>query len=139
MRWLAKEGACVTANRWIPALMLIASLCGATVADAQSVTPVERVQPDGTVASPLALTQAQRGVIYSGVKQQRVHSAADGVATSVGAPVAPLLALSDAPDVPALADGEGDFLKYATVEGDVVVVDPIRMRVVEVIHPGAVP
>jgi hypothetical protein len=102
-------------------------------------TPVETVQPDGAVAPLLALTPAQRGSIYNGVQQQRVHTATAGIAASIGAPVAPSLGLRDVPDVPTLADGEGDFLKYATVEGDVVIVDPIRMRVVEVIHSGAGP
>jgi hypothetical protein len=41
--------------------------------------------------------------------------------------------------VPTLGNDPNNLLKYATVEGDLVVVDPIRMRVVEVIHPGAGP
>lgn len=129
----------MTANPCIPALTLTALLCGVTAAGAQSSTPVEAVQPNGTVAPPLALTPAQRSAIYNSVKRQRVHAAAAGIAASVDAPVAPSLALRDLPGVPALGGGEGGFLKYAMVEGDVVVVDPIRMRVVEVIHSGAGP
>ena len=129
----------MTTNPCVPALTLIALLCSATAATAQSATPVERVQPNGTVAQPLALTPAQRGAVYNNVKRQRVHTPTAGVAASVGAPVAPTVALRDLPDASAVGDGAGEFLKYATVEGDVVVVDPIRMRVVEVIHSGAGP
>lgn len=130
----------MTVNPSLSALTLIALLCGVTAAGAQSATPVEAVQPNGSISSPLALTPAQRGAIYNSVKRQRVHtSAAAGIASTTGAPVAPALALRDLPDPPALGDDEGDFLKYATVEGDVVVVDPILMRVVEVIHSGAGP
>jgi len=32
-----------------------------------------------------------------------------------------------------------EFLKFAMVEGTVVVIDPIRMRVVGIIHDGAHP
>jgi hypothetical protein len=46
--------------------------------------------------------------------------------------------LGDLPYVPVLGD-DADVLKYATVERDVVVVDPIRMRVIDVIHSGAGP
>jgi hypothetical protein len=57
----------------------------------------------------------------------------------VGTPVFPSVPLSDLPSTAAI-DGSGmEFLKYAMVEDDVVVVDPIRMRVVDVIHGGAIP
>jgi hypothetical protein len=141
MRLLAKEGTRVI--RFIPALTLVVLLCGGTVANAQSVMPVETVQPDGTVAPQLALTPSQRSAVYNTVRQQRVPAGTHGVTPSVGAPVPPSLALRDVPETPALADGDpngdNDVLKYATVEGDVVVVDPIHMRVVEVIHSGVGP
>lgn len=126
-------------NRYIPAITLLVLFCGVTAASAQSAMPVENVQPDGTVAPPLALTPAERGALYNDVRQQRVYPQTHEVAASVGAPVSPSVGLPEVPDlsdVRALADGDGDFLKYATVEGDVVVVDPIRMRVVEVIRSG---
>lgn len=138
---LAKEGTRVI--RCIPILTLIAMFGGVSAASAQSAMPVETVQPDGTVAPPLALTPSQRSAVYNNVRQQHVPSGTHGVTASVGAPVPPSLALRDVPETPALADGDpngdSDNLKYATVEGDVVVVDPIHMRVVEVIHSGVGP
>ena len=133
----------MSVSRCIPALTLVALFCGVTAASAQSATPVEAVRSNGSVAPALVLTPAQRSAIYNSVRQQRVHTATAGIAASIGAPVASSLGLrglpSGLPDLPALADGEGDVLKYATVEGDVVIVDPISMRVVEVIHAGAGP
>jgi len=141
MRLLAKEGARVI--RYIPVLALLALFCGANVAAAQSALPVEAVQPNGAMAPPLELTPAQRSAVYNSVRGQRVHTGTHGIAASVGAPVPPSLALRDVPKTPALTDGDvygdPDALKYATVGSDVVVVDPIRMRVVEVIHSGVGP
>ena len=100
--------------------------------------PEEAIQADGTVAPALTLTPSQRGAIYNGLRHERVHTA-DVVTASVGAPAVPSPALRDVPGMlaaPAAAEGDGDYLKYATVEGDVVIVDPIHMRVVEVIHSG---
>lgn len=122
----------------IAALALIAFFSGIIAADAQSATPTEAVQQDGSIVPPLALTQAQRNAIYNDVKRQRIHTPTAGIAAAVGAPAAPSLGLRDLPGVPAPGSAATD-LKYATVARDVVVVDPIRMRVVEVIHSGAGP
>lgn len=123
-------------NCRIAALALIAFFCGVTAVTAQSATPTEAVQPDGSIVPPLALTPAQRNAISNDVKRQGVHAPAAGIAATVGAPAAPSLALGDLPSVQGLGDDATD-LKYATVAGDVVVVDPIRMRVVEVIRSGS--
>jgi hypothetical protein len=53
------------------------------------------------------------------------------------------IALSDIPvqtlfDQDSLDDSRGNLLKYAIVEGEVVVIDSIQMRVVDVIHRGAI-
>ena len=63
----------------------------------------------------------------------------DQFSAAVGAIVPPSLALGNLPDAPTLGGDSDGVLKYATVEGDVVVVDPIGMRVVDVIHRGAGP
>ena len=109
-----------------------------TSAIAQSAMPIEAVQPNGSIVPPLALTPAQRNAISTDAKRQRIHTSGAGIAARIGAPAAPSLALRDLPGVPALG-GDAADLKYATVAGDIVVVDPIRMRVVEVIHSGAGP
>jgi hypothetical protein len=105
---------------------------------AQTAGPDEAVTPDGAVMQPLALTPAQQSNIYDAVHRQRVRFAAT-VTAAVGAPVAALEALTELPDLAAAGNSSAIFLKYAMVEDDVVVVDPINMRVVDIIHASARP
>ena len=111
--------------------------CGLSGASAQNVGPNEAL---GAMASPaFALTAAQRSVIYNAVARQRLHGSASGIAAAVGAAVPPSTLLHSLPEQAAIDDPQAEFLKYAMVDGDVVVVDPIRMRVVDVIHRGERP
>ena len=112
---------------------------GATSAYAQTIDPDEAVNANGAVTQPLALTQAQKAAIYNAVLQQRVRTSTTRVPVTVGAPVSPMAELAELPDqaaadAPLVAD-----LKYAMVEDDVVVVDPISMRVVDIIHGSTRP
>lgn len=125
----------------VPAsLTVVALLFGATAACAQSAGPVEAVGPDGAVVQPvvqpMALTPVQRSALYNTASHRHIQANAGEVPAAVGAIVPPSLILGNLPETPTLGDDSDNVLKYATVEGDVVVVDPIRMRVVEVIHPG---
>jgi hypothetical protein len=128
-------------------LMTFASLVvfgGATVAFAQSVGPDEIVnaQTHGSAdgaTKQLALTDAQKMTIYKAVVAQHVHrtaTAPGGIPAVVGAMVPSTAELAHLPDQAARqADAANAMdLKYAMVEGDVVVVDPIGMRVIDVIH-----
>jgi hypothetical protein len=56
---------------------------------------------------------------------------------TVGATVSRTVELSDLPDQAGIDDTLD--LKYAMVQGDVVVIDPIRMRVVDIIHGSVRP
>lgn len=126
-------------NPGLPTFVLgvfLAACCGAT---AQSAGLDEVMGPDGPVAPTLSLTAAQRAAIYTAVMQQRVRSSGTAIPPVVGAAVPPSATLSDLPAGIALAADEAGDLKYATVANDVVVVDPIRMRVVDVIHSGGRP
>jgi hypothetical protein len=110
---------------------------------AQTVGPDEAVTPQGAVTQNLALTQAQKSAIYNAVVGQRVrNTATHAIRPAVGAPVPPSAELLDLPiqallDQDSLDDSRGTVLKYAIVEGEVVVIDPIQMQVVDVIHGGA--
>jgi hypothetical protein len=122
----------------VGALALALVLAGGAVA--QSVGPDEAVNADGTVAPVLALTPAQENAIYNAVIRQRVRPSPAGVPRAIGEPVPPSLELGDLPDQDDLdlqgaqrAQGE-TFLKYAMVERDIIIVDPIIMRVIDVIH-----
>jgi hypothetical protein len=132
----------MTARLWLPGLMLLASLLSVKGAAAQAIGPDEAVAPSGSLAQVTVLSPPQRRAIYESVARQRVRSAAPAVLAVVGAPVPPSLVLHDLPAQPSDPDQADDFgvrvLKYAMVADDVVVVDPIAMRVVDVIHSAGV-
>jgi Spy/CpxP family protein refolding chaperone len=121
------------------AAALLGLFFGIAPALAQSAGPDEAVQPNGTVTQTLALTAGQRSAIYNIVIRQRAKPHADQIAVTVGAPVPPTIDLADLPDQATANNPSTALLKYAMVHGDVVVVDPVAMRVVDVIRNGAKP
>lgn len=108
---------------------------GSGQAFAQSSPLDETAGPDG-VTQTLQLTAVQKSAIYNAVMQQRVHGSDARIAAKIGAPVPPSVPLSDLPDQAGLSADAAGPLKYAMVEGNIVVVDPISMRVVDVIGQG---
>jgi hypothetical protein len=106
---------------------------------AQSAGPDETIQPDGTLRQNLALTAGQRAAIYNIVIRQRAKPYADPMSIAVGAPVPPTIDLVDLPEQATADNPSAALLKYAMVHGDVVVVDPVAMRVVDVIRNGPKP
>lgn len=126
-------------NPRLLSFILCALLFAGSGAMAQSVAPDEVFAPDGALPPTPALTPAQRVAVYAAIMQQRVRSFDAGISPVVGAAVPPLAALGDLPAQAGLGTDVAGFLKYAMVEGDVVVVDSIGMRVVDVIHPAARP
>jgi hypothetical protein len=125
----------MTRNSRLALPFLAALLCAAAAggAAAQSVGADEAVGPGGTVTLNLTLTPVQRRAVYNAVVQQRVQASGRTIVAAIGALVPPSAALRDLPDQ-AAGIADGGFLKYAMVENDVVLVDPITMRVVDVIH-----
>jgi hypothetical protein len=121
------------------ASILVASLLAAGSASAQTVGPDEAMMSPGGVKQTLALTPAQRSAIYDAVIRERTRTSAPEVGATVGATVPAAAALRDLPEQAAVEDPETGLLKYAIVEDEIVVVDPIRMRVVDVIHRGTEP
>lgn len=121
------------------AAALLGLFFGIAPALAQSAGPDEAVQPDGTVRQNLALTPGQRSAIYNIVIRERAKPHADHIIVTVGAPVPPAIDLVDLPDLATANNPSAALLKYAIVHGDVVVVDPVAMRVVDVIGNGAKP
>jgi len=87
----------------------------------------------GNVRHPVAVSPAQRRAIYAAVSRQRLRTPAADIPLTVGATVprsAPLLTL---PEEARGDDLSGD-LKYATVDDNVVLVDPASMRVIDIIR-----
>jgi hypothetical protein len=118
---------------------LLGLFFGIAPALAQSEGAIETVQPNGSVTQTLALTAGQRSAIYNIVIRERAKPHAEQIAVAVGAPVPPTIALVDLPDQATADNPSAALLKYAMVHGDVVVVDPMAMRVVDVIRSGAKP
>ena len=123
----------------ISAAALLGLFFSVAAALAQSAGPDEAIQPDGTLRQNLALTAGQRSAIYNIVIRQRAKPHADPMSIAVGAPVPPTIDLVDLPDQATVNNPSASLLKYAMVHGDVVVVDPVAMRVVDVIRSGAKP
>ncbi len=130
--------------RAVAGSVLLASALWTTGAVAQSIGPDEAVASPGSVAQRSILTPQQRRAIYEAVGRQRLRSSELAIAAVVGAPVPPSLLLQDLPDQAtgdpdaAADDSNVRLLKYAMVADDVVVIDPIAMRVVDVIHRNGV-
>jgi hypothetical protein len=128
----------------LPYIVPIIMCFGSTGAFAQSAGLDEAVGPHGAVMQDHALTVGQKNAIYNAVSRQKVRPPVDRIAAAVGAPVPPSTDLLDLPDqnLPDQARGGNTasaVLKYAIVENQVVVVDPIAMRVVDVIRGSARP
>jgi len=117
---------------WLPPLVVFAFFLGSSAIYAQSMGPDEAVSSRGAVIQKLGLTPAQQSALYNAVLRQRIRAVTTQIEPAVGAPVAPAVPLSELPDQAGIDDAM--FLKYAMVAEDVVIVDPIRMRVVDVIH-----
>jgi hypothetical protein len=127
------------ATRWVALLAVLTLFDGAAGAYAQTIGPDEAVNPNGAVTQQFVLTQAQKTAIYSAVLQQRVHTSTTPIPVAVGAPVSPTAELAELPGQGVAHAPLASNLKYAMVEDDVVVIDPIRMRVVGIIHGSARP
>jgi hypothetical protein len=125
----------MTMNVRVSSLVLVLVLCSAAGAAAQMVGPDEAIGAKGGITQKLALSQVQRAAIYNAA----VPSSSRGITPVVGSPVLPSVPLFDLPSATNIEAAELRFLKYAMVEDKVVVVDPIRMRVVDVIYGGATP
>jgi hypothetical protein len=121
--------------------LLAFHLLGTAAAFAQTAGPDEIVNAGGAVTQQLGLTEAQKTAIYDVVRRQHMRGAQGipgTVPSAVGAPVSPTAELAVLPRqaaaIASVDDAPEKDLKYAMVEDDVVVVDPVKWRVVEVIH-----
>jgi hypothetical protein len=131
----------MTGRIWLPRLIApsvagmaaLLFVLAPAAAFAQTVGPDEAVNVRGNPPRQIRFTDAQKAAIYNAVLRQRVHSSAT-IPVTVGATVSPVVELAYLPRQATSADLAATDLKYAVVEDDVVVVDPVRMNVVAVIH-----
>jgi hypothetical protein len=111
-------------------------MCGSVqLAVAQS-KPIEETVGQSDVQA-LDLTDAQKRAIYQEARKDRSKVAPSRFATHVGAEVPPMIALYPLPDAILDTDPVTKFYQFTRVEDQVVLVDPIKMRVVAVIGPKA--
>ena len=130
---------CVALPIVIAALLIAALLgspAGLRVACAQALGPEEGHGGTAKEKPILALTPGQKSAIYVAVLGQRLHTSGADIPLLVGAPVPPAAALLAVPDEAAGAVETARFLKYAMVDGNVVLIDPISMRVIDIIGGG---
>lgn len=123
--------------RILPLIALIFLLRGTAGAFAQSIGPDESPGPHGGIAPSLALTPSQKSVLYQAALQQRGRAFTTEIDPTVGAAVSRSVPLSSLPDQAGIDDSLA--LKYAMVQGDIVVVDPVQMRVIDIIRGSARP
>jgi hypothetical protein len=83
----------------------------------------------------LELTAAQRSAIYAAVSADKSKVAPQHFSTAIGANVPPMIELYALPDDVAAANPAVKFFEYTMVQDKVVLVDPTKMRVIDVIGP----
>jgi hypothetical protein len=115
----------------IAALWLAASM---SVAAAQTTGPIESASPDGSVNQQLALTHEQKSAILKTVGSDKSKTTHIPFSATVGAEVPPSINLYALPNEALNNNAAAKLYQFTLVQGDVVIVDPTRMRVVEVIR-----
>lgn len=89
----------------------------------------------GAIEQKLLLTPAQRAAIYREISKDKSKTAAKDFSPVVGADVPPMIELYTLPDDTLAEVPAAKLYKFVLVENKVVLVDPTRMRVVDVIEP----
>jgi hypothetical protein len=122
------------------AISLVAALLGiaSTMSQpaAQAVSPDEAHDAPARVRPNVMLSPAQKRTIYNAVSQQRLRTSPADIPLVVGALVPRSAMLLMLPEHAAGASS-AQFLKYAIVDDNVVVVDSISMRVIDIIRDAA--
>lgn len=127
----------------IPILLSIIMLGGCLAvpyAAAQTVNVGNKAGGDtgvsGAIEQKLILTAAQRSAIYQEVSKDKSKVAPQDFSPVIGADVPPMIDLYTLPDNALAEVPAAKIYRYTMVENQVVVVDPTRMRVIDVIGPA---
>jgi hypothetical protein len=119
-------------------LALCCGLVGGSGAGAQ-VTPPGAPGGDtgvsGAIEQKLILSPAQRTAIYEQVSKDKSKVAPKDFSPVIGADVPPMIELYMLPDEAVAGVPAAKLYKYTMVESKVVLVDPTKMRIVDVIGP----
>jgi hypothetical protein len=84
----------------------------------------------------LVLTPAQRRAIYAAVSKDRRKAPQGRFPAEIGAEVPPMIELNPLPDEAVADNPTAKFYEYTMVQDRVVLVDPTKMRVIDVIGPN---
>jgi hypothetical protein len=123
------------------ALVLLAGFGGGGLGASAQIGSTPPTIQDGTIAkgdpysAQLRLTETQRSAIAEAVRRENkaVEPSVSFVA-SVGAPVPPVIELYMLPDKILAELPAAKRVKYTLVKNQLVLVDPVTMRVVEIIQ-----
>lgn len=100
------------------------------------INPTGDTAVSGAIEQKPLLTSAQRSAIYAEVNKDKSKISPKNFSPVIGADVPPMIELYVLPD-DALANVPGaELYQYTMVENKVVVIDPTRMRVIDVIGPA---
>jgi hypothetical protein len=123
------------------AAALIGCCLGALNAGAQTISPTSPAAPggdsgvSGAIEQKLLISSAQRAAIYQEVSKDKSKVAPKDFSPVIGADVPPMIELYMLPDDAVANVPAAKLYKYTMVENKVVLVDPTKMRVVDVIGP----
>jgi Protein of unknown function (DUF1236) len=123
------------------AAALLGCWFGALNAGAQTISPTSPAAPggdsgvSGAIEQKLILSSAQRAAIYQEVSKDKSKVAPKDFSPVIGADVPPMIELYMLPDDAVVNVPAAKLYKYTMVENKVVLVDPTKMRVVDVIGP----
>ena len=137
-RRVRKRSSNTTVMPAIVALALCGAFVGAIDAVAQSTPPGPPGNDtgiSGAIEQKLILTPAQRTAIYDQVSKDKSKVAPKDFSPVIGADVPPMIELYMLPDEAVAGVPAAKLYKYTMVEGKVVLVDPTKMRVVDVNGP----
>jgi hypothetical protein len=93
----------------------------------------------GAIEQKLILSPAQRQAIYEEVSKDKSKVASKNFSPVIGGDVPPMIELYALPDDAVASVPAAKIYKYTMVENKVVVVDPTKMRVIDVIGPPNTP
>jgi hypothetical protein len=84
----------------------------------------------------LVLTQEQRRAIYAAARRGQTKPPQRPFPAEIGAEVPPMIELNPLPDEAVADNPTAKFYEYTMVQDRVVLVDPTKMRVIDVIGPN---
>jgi len=103
---------------------------------AQATDPGGATPSLGGTEQNLVLTQAQRRAIYAAAMKDRPKPPQRQFPARIGAEVPPMIELNPLPDEAVADSPTAKFYEYTMVQDRVVLVDPTKMRVIDVIGPN---